>query len=90
MREPEPHRLPHPFFLSSSGDKMPLMRRSPTGGLTIKAALILGFGLTLAIWLVTGYQFAESMATAEQQADRDRLKVCSGAGSARVITWRRS
>jgi two-component system sensor histidine kinase DegS len=47
---------------------MPLMRRNPTGGLTIKAALILGFGLTLAIWLVTGYQFAESMATAEEQA----------------------
>jgi len=47
---------------------MPLMRRNPAGGLTIKAALILGFGLTLAIWLVTGYQFAESIATAEQQA----------------------
>ena len=47
---------------------MPLMRRNPTGGLTIKAALILGFGLTLAIWLVTGYRFAESRATAEQQA----------------------
>jgi signal transduction histidine kinase len=44
------------------------MRRNPLGGLTIKAALILGFGLTLALWLVTGYQLTQSMAAAETQA----------------------
>ena len=44
------------------------MRRNPLGGLTIKAALILGFGLTLVLWLVTGYQLTQSMAAAETQA----------------------
>lgn len=47
---------------------MPLMRRGPLGGLTIKAVLSLGFGLTLILWFVTGYRFTKSMADAEQQA----------------------
>lgn len=44
------------------------MRRNPLGGLTIKAALIIGFGLTLGLWLFTGYRFTEKVTEAERQS----------------------
>jgi signal transduction histidine kinase len=44
------------------------MRLVVRPGLTIKAALILGFGLTLALWVYTGYQFADSVTQLEQQS----------------------
>jgi hypothetical protein len=44
------------------------MRRNSLGGLSIKSALALGFGLTLVLWLFTGYQFAMSTATAERES----------------------
>jgi signal transduction histidine kinase len=44
------------------------MRRNPLGGLTIKAALTIGFGLTFGLWLVTGYQFTQEAAEAERQS----------------------
>jgi signal transduction histidine kinase len=43
------------------------MRRSPLGRLTIRAALILGFGLTLGVWLTVGYQFVEGIKEVERQ-----------------------
>jgi signal transduction histidine kinase len=36
--------------------------------LTIKAALVLGFGVTLGLWLFTGYDIARRIATLEQDA----------------------
>jgi signal transduction histidine kinase len=42
------------------------MRRSRTGGLTLRAALFLGFGLTLGLWLFTGYQLTQRIATLER------------------------
>lgn len=47
---------------------MPVMRREPVEGLTIKAALFLGFGLTFGLWLFAGYQFTRRMADVEQEA----------------------
>src|SRR5688572_23579442 len=44
------------------------MRRKPVEGLTIKAALLLGFGLTSGLWLFAGYQFTRRMAEVEQEA----------------------
>lgn len=40
----------------------------PFGRLTIKAALGLGFGLTLGIWLVAGYYFTERVSNIEVRA----------------------
>lgn len=37
-------------------------------GLTIKAALFLGFGLTFGLWLMTGYQFTQRMNELEERA----------------------
>ena len=37
-------------------------------GLTIRAALLLGFGVTFGIWLFAGYYFAERMAGVENRA----------------------
>jgi signal transduction histidine kinase len=37
------------------------MTREPFGGLTIRAALLLGFGLTLGLWLFSGYYFTRRM-----------------------------
>jgi signal transduction histidine kinase len=47
------------------------MRRSPprADGLTIKAALLLGFGFTLGLWLWAGYDFTRRMAEVEEQAN---------------------
>jgi signal transduction histidine kinase len=44
------------------------MHGRPLDGLTIKAALLLGFGLTLALWLVTGYDFTRRMSQVERDA----------------------
>jgi signal transduction histidine kinase len=40
----------------------------PLPGLTIKAALILGFSITLGVWLITGIQFARRLADAQRQS----------------------
>ena len=45
------------------------MRGRPAEGLTIKAALLLGFGLTLGLWLWVGYAFTTRMAAVEREAD---------------------
>jgi hypothetical protein len=37
-------------------------------GLTIKAALFLGFGLTFGLWIIAGYQFTRRMAEVEREA----------------------
>ena len=41
----------------------------PLQGLTIRAALILGFGLTLSVWLLTGYQATRRTAERERQSN---------------------
>jgi signal transduction histidine kinase len=43
------------------------MRSGAFDGLTIKAVLLLGFGLTLGLWLLAGYDFARNMARVEQE-----------------------
>lgn len=43
------------------------MRRLLLRRLTIKAALVLGFSLTLGVWLFTGYQFTRRMSEVEAQ-----------------------
>jgi signal transduction histidine kinase len=43
------------------------MRTSALDGLTIKAALLLGFGLTFTLWLLAGYDFAQNMSRVEQE-----------------------
>lgn len=40
----------------------------PNAGLTTKAALSLGFSLTLGLWLFTGYQIASNMAEVDRQS----------------------
>jgi signal transduction histidine kinase len=44
------------------------MRGGATGGLTLKAALLLGFGLTLGLWLFTGYQLTRRISALERDA----------------------
>lgn len=44
------------------------MRRIRVEGLTISAALMLGFGLTLGLWVFAGYHFTQRMAGAEREA----------------------
>lgn len=44
------------------------MRGMPFTGLTLRAALVLGFGLTLGLWLFTGYQFTRRMADLQIEA----------------------
>jgi len=44
------------------------MRRDPLERLTIRAALVLGFGLVLGLWLFTGYAFTTRLAAAEARA----------------------
>jgi signal transduction histidine kinase len=48
--------------------RLPLPRTSNYTGLTIKAALFLGFGLTFGLWLETGYQFTQRMNELEDRA----------------------
>src|SRR5262245_43231116 len=44
------------------------MRGNPLGGLTIRAAVILGFSLMVTLWVVTGYQFTRGLADAERKS----------------------
>ncbi len=44
------------------------MRRPPAGRLTIRNALILGFGLTLSLWLFIGYEFVNRVSEVERQS----------------------
>lgn len=44
------------------------MTRGTLEGLRIKAALVLGFGLTLGLWLFAGYDFTRRMAEVEVEA----------------------
>jgi len=43
------------------------MRRDPLERLTIRAALVLGFGLVLGLWLFTGYAFTTRMVATERR-----------------------
>jgi signal transduction histidine kinase len=43
-------------------------QREPFGGLTIKAALLLGFGLTFGVWLFAGYYFTQRFGEVERRA----------------------
>ena len=45
-------------------------KHDPLNGLTIKAAVVLGFGVTLGVWLVTGYRSAQRMAAVQQEAQQ--------------------
>jgi signal transduction histidine kinase len=42
--------------------------REPVGGMTIKAALLLGFGLTFGVWLFAGYYFTQRFGEVERRA----------------------
>jgi signal transduction histidine kinase len=44
------------------------MRPSPFEGVTLKTALVIGFGLTLGVWLFTGYYFTRRMNAVEIEA----------------------
>jgi signal transduction histidine kinase len=44
------------------------MTAGTLAGLTIRAALVLGFGLTLGLWLFAGYDFTRHMAEVQTQA----------------------
>jgi signal transduction histidine kinase len=45
----------------------PIQPVSPFAGLTIKAALVLGFGCTLGLWLFAGYRLTQRIADIESQ-----------------------
>ena len=45
------------------------MRRAPIEGITIKAALLLGFGLTFGLWVFVGYHFTQRIAEVQREAD---------------------
>jgi signal transduction histidine kinase len=44
------------------------MRRAPIEGITIKAALLLGFGLTFGLWVFVGYQFTQRITEVQREA----------------------
>jgi signal transduction histidine kinase len=44
------------------------MRLRPLDALTVKAALLLGFGLTLGLWLLAGYDFTRRMSQVERES----------------------
>ena len=44
------------------------MTRPGLEGLTIRAALVLGFSLTLGLWLFTGYDVSQRMAALQSDA----------------------
>jgi signal transduction histidine kinase len=50
------------------GKMLPVLNREPLEGLTLKAALLLGFGLTFGIWLLAGYYFTKRMGDVESRA----------------------
>ena len=45
-----------------------MLNREPLQGLTIRAALLLGFGLTFGIWLFAGYYFTKRIGDVEVRA----------------------
>ena len=45
------------------------MRRTPLEGITIKAALLLGFGLTFGLWVFVGYHFTERITEVQREAE---------------------
>src|SRR4026207_1647896 len=45
------------------------MRRAPIEGITIKAALLLGFGLTFGLWVFVGYHFTERITEVQREAE---------------------
>ena len=45
-----------------------MLHREPLDGLTIKAAILLGFGLTLGLWIFASYQFTRRIADVEREA----------------------
>ena len=45
-----------------------MVHREPLEGLTIKAAILLGFGLTLGLWIFASYQFTRRIADVEREA----------------------
>jgi len=49
-------------------DKMLTMRRAPIEGVTIKAALLLGFGLTFGLWVFVGYHFTQRITEVQREA----------------------
>jgi hypothetical protein len=53
---------------TSDGSNIAHMRFRPVEGLTIKAALVLGFGATVALWVVFGLQLADRMRQAQAEA----------------------
>jgi signal transduction histidine kinase len=53
--------------LESSEDLAPSAPVSKVAGLTLKAALLLGFGVTLSTWLVAGYGMRERMRGVEEE-----------------------
>ena len=44
------------------------MTRPPIEGITIKAALLLGFGLTFGLWVFVGYQFTQRITEVQREA----------------------
>jgi len=53
---------------ASAGGNIAGMRLRPWEGPTIKTALLLGFGTTLALWLLAGLQFADRIKGVQQEA----------------------
>jgi signal transduction histidine kinase len=53
------------FFRASSAGKIQAMRRDPLERLSIRAALGLGFGLVLGLWIFTGYVLTARIAEIE-------------------------
>lgn len=46
----------------------------PLTGLTIRAALLLGFGITVGLWLFAGFQFTRRMAEVEKEASEVNVR----------------
>jgi signal transduction histidine kinase len=44
------------------------MRRAPIEGITIRAALLLGFGLTFGLWVFVGYHFTQRITEVQREA----------------------
>jgi signal transduction histidine kinase len=68
-----------PFFwariaTAAAGLRSQAVKRIGLEGLTIKAALALGFGLTLGVWLFTGYYFAQRMSAVERESEAIRTR----------------
>lgn len=58
----------------SPRDKMADVRHGLLEGLTIKAALAIGFGLTFGLWLFAGYSFTRRMADVQREAAAINLR----------------